>query len=65
MESPLYSPEQAAAYLGLSKNTLAVWRCLQRYPLTYIRVGRRIKYRREDLDAFLASRTVGAATPAA
>jgi hypothetical protein len=29
----------------------------KRYPLKYIHVGRRIKYRPEDIDAFIAART--------
>jgi excisionase family DNA binding protein len=51
-------PAQAAAYLGVEANTLAIWRCTKRYPLPYIKVGRLVRYRKSDLDAFLASRTV-------
>lgn len=56
---PEYSAAAAAAYLGIANATLAIWRCTNRYPLPYIKVGRRVRYRKEDLDAFLASRTVG------
>ncbi|MGA2498393.1 MAG: helix-turn-helix domain-containing protein [Tepidisphaeraceae bacterium] len=51
----------ATEYLGLRPGTLSVWRCTRRYPLPYLRVGRSIKYRVEDLDRFLQERTVGAA----
>jgi len=55
---PLLSRRQAAEYLGVSSNTLAVWACTRQYELPYIRVGRLAKYKRADLDAWLASRTV-------
>ena len=56
-ESLLDSPE-AAAYLGVLPHTLEVWRCTQRYYIPYIKVGRRVKYRRSELDSWLVSRTV-------
>lgn len=54
----LLDPAQAAAILGVQVETLNTWRCTKRYPLPYIRVGRRIRYREEDIMAFLASRRV-------
>jgi hypothetical protein len=56
----LLDTKQAAAYLGLQPHTLEVWRCSGRYPLKFIRVGGKIRYkRRQHLDAFLDARTVG------
>jgi excisionase family DNA binding protein len=52
----LLSPEQVANTLGVSKQTLAVWRCEQRYPLPYIKVGSRVRYRPEDVQQFVAAR---------
>jgi excisionase family DNA binding protein len=52
----LLSPEQVADLLGVSKQTLAVWRCEQRYPLAYVKVGSRVRYRSTDVDRFLTSR---------
>lgn len=46
----------AADYLGLKPQTLAAWATLGRYGLRYIKCGRLVRYRRSDLDAFLASR---------
>lgn len=43
----------AAAYLGVQPQTLAVWACNKRYPLPYIKVGRRVMYRLTDLEAFV------------
>lgn len=51
----------AAAILGVTPGTLEVWRCTRRYPLPFVKIGRLVKYRRADLAAFIASRTVGAA----
>lgn len=48
---------EAASYLSTKPHTLEIWRCTGRYGLPYIRIGRNIRYRREDLDAFLETRT--------
>ncbi len=56
---PLLPPPEAAAYIGVTKNTLSVWRCVGRYNIQYVKVGRLVKYRKSALDAFLDSRTVG------
>ena len=55
-DSELLSRKEAAAFLGVSHETLAVWACLNRYELPYIRVGRLAKYRRSDLEAWLKAR---------
>lgn len=57
--SPLLTRKQAAEYLGVETDTLHNWACTRRYNLPFIKVGRLCKYRKEDLDAFLALRTVG------
>ena len=54
--------KEAAKYLGVSPNTLEVWACTGRYKLKYIKVGRKVFYRRSHLDAFLKSREVGGDT---
>lgn len=51
---------QAAEYLGIKPQTLAAWTSLNRYDLPFVKVGRLVRYRRSDLDRWLASRTVGA-----
>lgn len=56
--SDLLTRKQAAEYLGITPRTLAVWACVKRYPLPYVKVGRLVKYRRADLDAFIAHRTI-------
>lgn len=56
---PLLSPPEAAAYLGVSKDTLSVWRCTSRYNIQFVKVGRLVKYRKSALDDFLTRRTQG------
>lgn len=48
----------AALYLGIDPGTLSIWRHTNRYVIPYIKVGRLVRYRVRDLDAFLAARTV-------
>jgi excisionase family DNA binding protein len=55
-----FSNAEAAAYLGISSEALEIWRCTGRYKIPYLKIGRRVRYRRADLDAWLASRTVWA-----
>ena len=54
---PLLTPPEAAAYLGVSVDTLSVWRCVGRYNIQFVKVGRLVKYRKSALDAFLDRRT--------
>lgn len=58
-KSELLSPEAAAAYLGgdrpLKIATLADWRHKGIGP-NAVRIGRLIRYRRTDLDAWMAGR---------
>jgi len=58
--SELLSREEAASYLGVSARTLAVWKSTGRYNLPCVRIGRLAKYRKADLDAFIARSVVGA-----
>jgi len=54
----LLTRKQAANYLGIAASTLAIWASVKRYNLPYIKIGHLVKYRRKDLDAFIASRTI-------
>lgn len=58
--SNLMTPDQVAAYLGVSVETLNVWRCTKRYNLPYIKAGRLVRYRFEDVETFVTSRLQGA-----
>lgn len=59
----LLSRREAAEYLGISKQTLAIWNCTGRYRVPFIKIGRLVKYRKSDLDAFIASNLKGASWP--
>lgn len=56
---PLLSRTSAARYLGLSPQTLAQWACNKKVLLPYLKIGRRVMYRRADLDAFIAANVQG------
>lgn len=56
---PLFTPQEAADYIGGTVKTLAVWRCTGRYAISYLKVGRSVRYRKSSLDAWLESRTHG------
>lgn len=56
---PLLPPPEAAEYIGVTVRTLSVWRCVGRYNIPFIKVGRLVKYRKSALDTFLDSRTRG------
>ena len=53
LQRELLSRAEAAAYLGVAPQTLANWLTTKRYPLAAIKVGRLVKYRRSDLEAFI------------
>jgi hypothetical protein len=57
--SSLLTPEQAAGILGVTAGTLNVWRATRRYPLVFVKVGRKVMYRLCDLERFIESRAVG------
>ncbi|WP_449412096.1 helix-turn-helix domain-containing protein [Pandoraea soli] len=56
----LLSRSDAATFLGIQPQTLAVWACNQRYSLPFVKIGRRVMYRIADLEAFvMANRRAG------
>ena len=60
MLQQLLTRREAAEYLGVRPETLAVWHCTRRYNLPVVKVGRSVRYRLADLEAWLAARTIGA-----
>jgi excisionase family DNA binding protein len=50
----LVLPEQAADYLSVTTRTLANWRSRGAPNLPFCRIGRCVRYRLSDLDAFIA-----------
>lgn len=59
----LTAGEVAAALHLKSTGTLAVWRATKRYELKFVRIGRKIFYRAEHVQAFIEARTGLDTTP--
>ena len=59
-EPAVMNTANAAAYLDMRPGPLEIWRSTRRGP-PYIKVGRSVRYRRSDLDAWLDQRTHTAA----
>ena len=53
----LVDEQEAARILDTTPGTLSVWRSTGRYNLPFIKVGRNVRYRRADLEAWLEERT--------
>lgn len=51
--SILLTRREAAVYLGVAEQTLAVWKCTGRRSLPFVKIGRLVRYRKADLDAFI------------
>ena len=61
MVQRLLTKEDVSRILGVTIGTLAVWRTTNRYNLPYVKSGRLIRYREEDVQAFINSRLHGEA----
>ena len=59
-QSDLLNTIAAAKVLDCKPSTLEIWRCNKRHAIRYYKVGRLVRYKRSDLEAWLASRTVAA-----
>jgi excisionase family DNA binding protein len=57
-QNNLLEEKQAAQFLQVEPGTLSVWRCTGRYKIPFIKVGRLVRYRQSDLEAWLESRTL-------
>ncbi|NMF98327.1 helix-turn-helix domain-containing protein [Aromatoleum toluolicum] len=53
----LLDDHAAAALLDVAPGTLSVWRSTGRYNLPFLKIGRKVRYRRADLLAWLDKRT--------
>jgi excisionase family DNA binding protein len=48
----LWNKQQAAAYLGIAESTLNHWICERK--IVFIKMGALVKFRKSDLDRFIA-----------
>lgn len=53
-DKPLLTPEQVAKQLVVEPTTLAVWRSTKRQPLPFVKIGALVRYRPEDVAAFIS-----------
>jgi predicted DNA-binding transcriptional regulator AlpA len=60
--APLLSTQQAAQWLGIKAQTLSLWRTQRRGP-AFVKLGRAVRYRLDDLQAFLSSSSDRPALP--
>ena len=56
-QTKLMTPQEVADFIGVSVETLNVWRATRRYNLPYVKVGRLVRYKMRDILAFLEERT--------
>jgi len=56
--SELMTRQEVAQLLEIKTQTLAKWASTKRYDLPYIKVGKAVRYRRSDVDYYLACNTV-------
>lgn len=54
----LLTTNEAAAFLHVSPGTLTVWRCVARYRLPYLKIGKNVRYSEQDLLDWMESRKV-------
>lgn len=57
-DDPLLAPDEVADYLGIPAQTLYAWRYRGVGPRS-IKVGRHLRWRRSDVDAWLDQRAAG------
>ena len=53
----LLDERAAAELIDVAPGTLSVWRSTGRYNLPFIKIGRKVRYRRSDLLAWMEART--------
>ena len=51
--SQLLTRKDAAKYLGVSPATLAKWACEKTQPLSFVKIGRLVRYRITDLEIYI------------
>jgi excisionase family DNA binding protein len=54
----VFTVPEAAAYLGLAVSTLNKWRCYGNHGPAFMKLGKAVRYRRDDLDTFMSDMLV-------
>ncbi|MBC7544119.1 MAG: helix-turn-helix domain-containing protein [Candidatus Sericytochromatia bacterium] len=58
-QDDLLTPDEVARFLGISVHTLAFWRQKSRTTLSFVRIGRCVRYRPGDVQDYLRRQTCG------
>ncbi len=53
----LLTRSEAAEFLGVKEQTLALWHSTGRYSIPVVKVGRSVRYRMSDLERWIEERT--------
>ena len=56
-EDYLLTPEEAAAAIGVQKETLANWRSTARISIPYVKIGKRVRYRAGSILRYIREHT--------
>jgi predicted DNA-binding transcriptional regulator AlpA len=56
--SHLLPAQKVSELLGVKVSTLSYWRCTGRYNLPYVKIGRLVMYKANDVNDFIQRRTV-------
>ena len=57
--SELLDTIEAAEYMNTPPKSMVTWRCTGRVKIPYVKIGGNVRYKRSDLDAFIAANTHG------
>ncbi|MBI4679138.1 MAG: helix-turn-helix domain-containing protein [Elusimicrobia bacterium] len=55
-EKRLFTVEEAAYYLGLTKTTLYTWTCQKKIP--HVKIGRALRFDKAELDAWVEAKKI-------
>ena len=55
MNQELFTTNEAGTYLKTPAKTLVAWRCTKRVKVPFVKIGGNVRYRKSDLDAFIAA----------
>lgn len=58
VNNTMLTRDEAAEFLNVKPNTLAIWLHSGRYDLPVVKIGRSVRYRLADLEAFIDRHTI-------
>ena len=55
---PYLTPDDFFKITGINKNTQAVWRCTRRHGLPFVKIGKSVRYNRDEIAAWFELHSV-------